>query len=222
MKHLMQLHQKLPAHIRDLISKGKRVEGYMSSQTNISRCDWPGENPLMIAYHDDEWGVPVHDDRKLFEFMVLDTFQAGLSWAIVLNKREGFREAFDNFRPDIIAGFDEKKIQELIQNPTIIRNKLKIRSTVTNAHVFLDIQKEFGSFDAFIWKFTGGKTITNRWKTKAEIPTRSPESDAMSAELKKRGFKFVGTTICYAFMQAAGMVNDHLVGCFRYRKCGVD
>ncbi len=176
----------------------------------------------MIAYHDNEWGVPVHDDRKLFEFIVLDSFQAGLSWAIVLNKREGFRDAFDNFQPEVIASYDEPKIQKLIQNPAIIRNKLKIRSTITNAHEFLDIQKEFGSFDKFIWQFTGGKTITNLWKTEAEIPTRSPESDAMSNELKKRGFKFVGTTICYAFMQAAGMVNDHLTGCFRYRKCGVD
>ncbi len=176
----------------------------------------------MIAYHDNEWGVPVHDDRKLFEFIVLDSFQAGLSWAIVLNKREGFRDAFDNFQPEVIASYDEQKIQKLIQNPAIIRNKLKIRSTITNAHEFLDIQKEFGSFDKFIWQFTGGKTITNLWKTEAEIPTRSPESDAMSNELKKRGFKFVGTTICYAFMQAAGMVNDHLTGCFRYRKCGVD
>lgn len=176
----------------------------------------------MIAYHDEEWGVPLHDDRKLFEFIVLDSFQAGLSWAIVLNKREGFRDAFDNFQPEVIASYDEQKIQKLIQNPAIIRNKLKIRSTITNAHEFLDIQKEFGSFDKFIWQFTGGKTITNLWKTEAEIPTRSPESDAMSNELKKRGFKFVGTTICYAFMQAAGMVNDHLTGCFRYRKCGVD
>lgn len=176
----------------------------------------------MIAYHDNEWGVPVHDDRKLFEFIVLDSFQAGLSWAIVLNKREGFRDAFNNFQPEVIASYDEQKIQKLIQNPAIIRNKLKIRSTITNAHEFLDIQKEFGSFDKFIWQFTGGKTITNLWKTEAEIPTRSPESDAMSNELKKRGFKFVGTTICYAFMQAAGMVNDHLTGCFRYRKCGVD
>lgn len=176
----------------------------------------------MIAYHDEEWGVPLHDDRKLFEFIVLDSFQAGLSWAIVLNKREGFRDAFNNFQPEVIASYDEQKIQKLIQNPAIIRNKLKIRSTITNAHEFLDIQKEFGSFDKFIWQFTGGKTITNLWKTEAEIPTRSPESDAMSNELKKRGFKFVGTTICYAFMQAAGMVNDHLTGCFRYRKCGVD
>ncbi|MBC8215702.1 MAG: DNA-3-methyladenine glycosylase I [Candidatus Marinimicrobia bacterium] len=194
----------------------------MKYNSTKARCDWPGDNPLMIAYHDNEWGVPVHDDRKLFEFIVLDSFQAGLSWAIVLNKREGFRDAFDNFQPEVIASYDEQKIQKLIQNPAIIRNKLKIRSTITNAHEFLDIQKEFGSFDKFIWQFTGGKTITNLWKTEAEIPTRSPESDAMSNELKKRGFKFVGTTICYAFMQAAGMVNDHLTGCFRYRKCGVD
>ncbi len=190
----------------------------MNSNIDKKRCFWPGDDPLMITYHDKEWGVPVHDDRKLFEFMVLDTFQAGLSWAIVLKKREGFRKAFDNFQPEIIAVYDETKIGELIQNPAIIRNKLKIRTTVTNAQTFLNIRKEYGSFDRFIWQFTEGKTIVNHWKTEKEIPSHSTESNSMSAELKKRGFKFVGTTICYAFMQAAGMVNDHLVDCFRYNK----
>jgi len=190
----------------------------MNSNFDTKRCLWPGDDPLMITYHDKEWGVPVHDDRKIFEFMVLDTFQAGLSWAIVLKKREGFRKAFDSFQPEIIATYDETKIGELIQNAAIIRNKLKIRTTVTNAQTFLDIQKEYGSFDRFIWRFTEGKTIVNRWETEEDIPTHSEESNAMSAELKTRGFKFVGTTICYAFMQAAGMVNDHVIDCFRYNK----
>ncbi|NOX84981.1 MAG: DNA-3-methyladenine glycosylase I, partial [Chlorobi bacterium] len=176
-----------------------------------TRCNWPGNDPLMIRYHDEEWGVPVHDDRKLFEFMVLDAFQAGLSWAIVLKKRESFKMAMDNFQPEIIARYDENKIQELLQNEGIIRNKLKVRATVNNAQRFLEVQKEFGRFDKYIWQFTGGNTIVNAWKAIDEIPVRSKESDAMSRDLKKRGFKFVGSTICYAFMQAAGMVNDHLV-----------
>ena len=190
----------------------------MNSKPDTKRCLWPGDDPLMITYHDKEWGVPVHDDRKLFEFIVLDTFQAGLSWAIVLKKREGFRKAYDNFQPEIIATYDETKIGELIQNPAIIRNKLKIRTTVTNAQTFLDIRKEYGSFDRFIWRFTEGKTIVNHWETEKDIPSHSTESNSMSTELKTRGFKFVGTTICYAFMQATGMVNDHLTGCFRYRE----
>ncbi len=182
-----------------------------------NRCHWPGNDPLMIRYHDEEWGVPVHDDRKLFEFMVLDAFQAGLSWAIVLKKRENFREAMDNFQPEIVAGYDENKIRKLLLNEGIIRNKLKIKTTVTNAQRFLKVQKEFGSFDKYIWQFTGGKTIVNSWKTPEEVPVSSKESDSMSRDLKKRGFRFVGTTICYAFMQAAGMVNDHLTSCFRYK-----
>lgn len=180
------------------------------------RCTWPATNPDMIRYHDEEWGVPLHDDLKLFEFMVLDAFQAGLSWAIVLKKREHFRKAFDQFDPARIAAWDEDKIASLLQDPSIIRNKLKIRATVQNAVAFIDIQKEYGTFDRFIWQFTGGKTIVNHWKTLQEIPARSPESDAMSKALLKRGFKFAGSTICYAFMQAAGMVNDHLEQCFRY------
>ena len=184
----------------------------------IKRCEWPGADDLMIQYHDDEWGVPIHDDRKLFEFLVLDAFQAGLSWSIVLKKRENFRKAFDNFEPEKIARYKEPKIQKLLLDAGIIRNQLKIRSTITSAIAFLDIQKEFGSFDSFIWQFTGGKQKINKWKKLSEIPAKSPESDAMSKELKTRGFKFVGSTICYAFMQAAGMVNDHMTSCFRYRE----
>ena len=177
------------------------------------RCAW-ASNERMKKYHDEEWGVPVHDDRKLFEFMVLDAFQAGLSWDIVLGKRENFREAFDDFQPKIIAKYDEKKFDELVQNAGIIRNKLKIKATITNAQEFLKVQSEFGNFDKYIWQFTNGKTIVNRWEKDSEIPTTSKESDAMSKDLKKRGFKFVGSTICYAFMQAAGMVNDHIESCF--------
>jgi DNA-3-methyladenine glycosylase I len=174
----------------------------------------------MIEYHDTEWGVPVHDDRKLFEFMVLDAFQAGLSWSIVLKKRENFRKAFSDFGYTKIAKYNQKKIDRLIADPGIIRNKLKIAATVANARAFLRIQSEFGSFDKYIWSFTGGKTIKNKWKTLAQIPVSTKESDAMSKDLKTRGFKFVGSTICYAFMQAAGMVNDHLVSCFRYKEVG--
>jgi DNA-3-methyladenine glycosylase I len=181
-------------------------------------CSWPGNNPLMNEYHDKEWGVPVHDDRKLFEFIVLDGFQAGLSWSTILNKRENFRKAFDNFEPEVIAEYNEGKIESLLQDAGIIRNRLKIRATVTNAKCFLEVQKEFGSFDKYIWQFTNGKTIINKCKTVNDISVSTPESDAMSKDLKKRGFKFVGTTICYAFMQAAGMVNDHLVDCFRYNE----
>jgi DNA-3-methyladenine glycosylase I len=179
-------------------------------------CPWPSDDRLMIEYHDTEWGVPLHDDRKLFEFMVLDAFQAGLSWKTVLHKRENFRKAFDNFEPDVIACYSEEKINELLQDAGIIRNKAKIRGTVENAKAFLRVKQEFGTFDKYIWKFTGGRTIHNEHVIISGIPASSPESDAMSRDLKKRGFKFVGTTICYAFMQAAGMVNDHLTSCFRY------
>jgi DNA-3-methyladenine glycosylase I len=170
----------------------------------------------MIEYHDTEWGVPVHDDQKLYEFMVLDAFQAGLSWAIILSKREGFKKAFSGFDPEKVALYDQDKINELILDPGIIRNKMKINAAVNNARAFLEVKAEFGSFDKFIWQFTGGKTLVNCWESIKEVPARSVESDNMSRELKKRGFKFVGSTICYAFMQAAGMINDHLTGCFRY------
>ncbi len=185
-----------------------------------TRCLWPGNDELMIEYHDTEWGTPLHDDRKLFEFLVLDAFQAGLSWSIILKKRESFRQAFDNFDPVKIAKYGQKKITGLIADPGIIRNRLKIESTVVNAKMFLDLVREFGSFDKFIWGFVDGRPIVNKWKSHADVNPTSPESDAMSKELKQRGFKFAGSTICYAFMQAAGMVNDHLVTCFRYREVG--
>ena len=172
----------------------------------------------MTEYHDKEWGAPLHDDRKLFEFMVLDAFQAGLSWSTVLRKRENFRKAFDNFDVNKIVKYDSKKIEKLLKDEGIIRNRLKIAATINNAMAFKKIQKEFGSFDSYIWQFVKGKPIINKHKTIRAIPASSKESDRMSLELKKRGFKFVGTTICYAFMQAAGMVNDHTVDCFRYKK----
>jgi DNA-3-methyladenine glycosylase I len=183
-------------------------------------CDWPGDNKLMIKYHDTEWGTPVHDDRKLFELLMLDNAQAGLSWQTVLNKRENYRRAFDNFDPAKIACYNERKITLLLDNPGIIRNRLKIEAAVTNACAVLRIQKEFGSFDAYIWQFVNGVPIRNQWKTLKEIPATSPESDTMSKALKKHSFKFVGSTICYAFMQSAGLVNDHLIHCFRYNQCG--
>ena len=184
----------------------------------IQRCDWPGTDELMIKYHDEEWGTPNHDDRKWFEYITLDAFQAGLSWAIVLNKRENFRKAFDNFDPIIISKYSQNKIDELIQDTGIIRNKLKINATISNAKAFLEIQNEFGSFDNYIWQFVNGKPIINHWQSTEEIPVSTSESDKLSADLKKRGFKFVGTTICYAFMQGTGLVNDHLVYCFRYKE----
>jgi len=186
----------------------------------VKRCHWTGTDELMIAYHDEEWGIPAHDDCKLFEFFVLDAFQAGLSWKTVLYKRAAFSKAFAGFDPAKVAKFTEKKIADLLNDPGIIRNRLKITGSVTNARLFLEVQKEFGSFDKYIWQFTGFKTIKNKHKTPATIPASSPQSDAMSADLRKRGFKFAGTTICYAFMQAIGMVNDHLVTCSRYHQCG--
>ena len=185
-------------------------------QKSVKRCSWPSDDPLMVAYHDTEWGVPLHDDQKLFEYIVLDGAQAGLSWSTVLRKRENYRKAFHGFDPKRIASYTGKDVQRLLNNDGIIRNRLKIESTVTNAKMFLQVRQEFGSFDAYIWQFTGYKTVQHRFQRLAEIPATSEESDAMSRDLKKRGFKFVGSTICYAFMQAAGMVNDHLVHCFRY------
>jgi len=179
----------------------------------INDCNWPGKDELMLSYHNNEWGVPLHDDQKLFEFMVLDAFQAGLSWKIVLYKRENFRRAFDNFDVQKIALYDEERIQLLLQDASIVRNQAKIRATVSNAKAFLLIQAEYGSFNTYIWQFTEGKTIENHPVSNADIPAKSIESDAMSKDLLSKGFKFVGSTICYAFMQAAGMVNDHLEGC---------
>lgn len=183
-----------------------------------TRCDWSTSNQVMIKYHDEEWGVPLHDDHKLFEFFVLEGFQAGLSWQIVLNKREAFRKAFDSFNPEIVANYNTKKLEELIQNQAIIRNKLKIAATVNNAKRFLEVQKEFGSFDKYIWEFVDFKPIVNSFKTMKELPAKTPLSDKISADLKKRGFKFIGSTVIYAHMQATGMVNDHLVDCFRYEQ----
>lgn len=181
------------------------------------RCDWCRGDSLMEAYHDTEWGVPLHDDQKHFEFMVLDAFQAGLSWKTVLHKRENFRKAFDDFIPEKIARYRQPRIDKLLLNEGIIRNRQKIEATIGNAKQFLKIQDEFGSFDTFIWQFTGGEPRVNKWKSLREIPARTEQSDAMSRELAARGFKFAGSTICYAYMQAAGMVNDHLVHCHRYR-----
>lgn len=181
------------------------------------RCAWIS-NELMAQYHDEEWGVPLHDDRKLFEFLVLDAAQAGLSWNTVLQKRENYRRAFDGFDPQKVARYKARKLAQLLGNPGIIRNRLKIESAVRNAQSFLAVQTEFGTFDRYIWQFTEGRTLVNAWRSMTEIPARSPESDAMSKDLKSRGFNFVGSTICYAFMQAAGMVNDHLVQCFRYEQ----
>ena len=183
------------------------------------RCAWvPTNDPLYVAYHDLEWGVPVHEDQLLFEFLILEGFQAGLSWRTVLYKRDNFRQAFDDFDPLKIAAYEEGKIAELLANPGIIRNKLKVHASIANARAFLKVKEEFGSFDAYIWQFTGGKTLKNAWTTVAELPARTPESDAMSKDLLQRGFRFVGSTICYAHMQATGMVNDHTVDCFRYNQ----
>lgn len=172
----------------------------------------------MIKYHDREWGKPLHNDRKLFEYITLDAFQAGLSWNTIINKRENFRKAFDNFVPEKIALYDGRKVNSLLKNKAIIRNKLKINATIENARAFLNVKKIFGTFDKYIWQFTNHKTIHNEWKNLKELPAKTKESDKMSIDLKKRGFKFVGSTICYAFMQAAGIVNDHLTSCFRYKE----
>jgi DNA-3-methyladenine glycosylase I len=185
---------------------------------DIKRCEWANKNAYNHKYHDEEWGVPVHEDRKLFEFLVLDAFQAGLSWLTILKKRENFRKAFDNFDAVKISKYNEQKVEQLMKDEGIIRNKLKIIATIGNANAFLKVQKEFVSFDKYIWQFTGHKTIVNKWKEFKEIPTRTKESDLMSLDLGKRGFKFVGSTICYAFMQAAGMINDHTQDCFRYKE----
>jgi len=184
------------------------------------RCAWAGHDPLYLAYHDQEWGVAVHDDRTLFEFLVLEGAQAGLSWITILRKREAYRAAFAGFDPATIAGFGEAEVTRLLADPGIVRNRLKIAAAITNAQRFLEVQAGFGSFAAYIWQFTDGQVRQNAWKTLAEIPAETVESQAMSKDLKKRGFKFVGPTICYAHMQATGMVNDHLVACFRYRELG--
>lgn len=181
----------------------------------MKRCAWTGDNPLLVQYHDTEWGVPVTDDRKLFEYLALDAFQAGLSWAIVLKKRDGFRTALDGFDPEVIAGYSSEKLEQLARNTAIIRNRRKLHATVANARAFLAVQNEFGSFARFLWDFNGPPR-QNAFRSESEIPASTSESDRLSRELKQRGFSFVGTTICYAFMQAAGLVNDHVTDCFRY------
>lgn len=185
------------------------------NQQQRVRCAW-ANNELAIRYHDEEWGVPVHDDRVFFEFLILEGAQAGLSWNTILNKRENYRRAFANFDPARVAKFDARRVQKLLADPGIVRNKLKISSAVGNAKAFLRVQKEFGSFDRYIWQFVGNKPKANVWQAMRQLPAKTAESDAMSKDLKKRGFRFVGSTICYAFMQATGLVNDHVAGCFRY------
>lgn len=182
----------------------------------MKKCTWALASSSEEQYHDLEWGVPVHDDRLLFEFLILEGAQAGLSWSTILNKREGYRLAFDNFDAEIVAGYDHKKIDALLANPAIVRNKLKVNAAVINAQAFLKVQQEFASFDGYIWQFVGGRPLHNARKSLAEIPVSTPESDAMSKDLKQRGFKFVGSTICYAYMQATGMVNDHTIDCYRH------
>jgi DNA-3-methyladenine glycosylase I len=185
------------------------------SSAQLIRCPW-AKGEQYVAYHDEEWGVPVHDDRLLFEFLILEGAQAGLSWETILKKRANYREAFDGFDPEAVARYPKRREEALLQNPGIVRNRLKVASAVINAKAFLDVQEEFGAFDAYVWRFVGGRPIQNRRRSMSDVPARTEESDALSKDLKRRGFKFVGTTICYAFMQAVGMVNDHLTKCFRH------
>jgi len=192
----------------------------MDHANGIIRCTWAGSDPLYQAYHDEEWGVPVHDDRLLFEFLILEGAQAGLSWITILRKRAAYRAAFAGFDPEAVARFDTAREAELLANPGIVRNRLKVASAVTNARAFLKVQEEFGTFDAYQWRFVDGRPIRNAWKSMAEVPASTPVSDALSRDLKQRGFRFVGSTICYAHMQAVGMVNDHTVDCFRWRELG--
>jgi DNA-3-methyladenine glycosylase I len=189
----------------------------MSKAVTKTRCQWAGSDPLYIAYHDKEWGTPVHDDRKLFEMLILEGAQAGLAWITILRKRENYIEAYDNFEPDKVAKYTARKKAQLLKNEGIVRNRLKVEASVGNAKAFLEVQKEFGSFDKYIWGFVGGKPIQNRFRKMSDLPASTDVSEAMCKDLKKRGFKFVGSTICYAFMQATGMVNDHTADCFRYK-----
>ncbi len=191
----------------------------MPATKTLKRCSWALGSELEQNYHDREWGVPLHDDRKLFEFVTLEGAQAGLSWATILKKRDNYRKLFADFDVEKIARYNSRKIESLLKDPGIIRNRLKVESTITNARAFIEIQHELGSFDAYIWQFTDGKPVQNRWKTMQDIPASTEISELMSKELKKRGFRFVGSTICYAFMQATGMVNDHTIDCFRYHQC---
>jgi DNA-3-methyladenine glycosylase I len=184
----------------------------------MKRCPWPTADPLYLAYHDTEWGVPAHDDRHLFEMLILEGAQAGLSWITILRKRERYREVFDGFDPAVVAGYRARKLESLLKDPGIVRNRLKVSAAVDNARAFLAVQDEHGSFDRYLWSFVGGAPRVNAWRSMADVPARTPESDALSTDLRKRGFRFVGSTICYAFMQAVGMVNDHLTSCDRHRE----
>lgn len=192
----------------------------MEEQMNHTRCAWVGNDPLHRVYHDEEWGVPVYNDQLLFEFLILEGAQAGLSWSTILRKRRTYRQAFADFAPDLVARFDESRVAELLSNPGIVRNRLKVASAITNARAFLNVQEEFGSFAAYQWRFVNGTPIINAWRTMAEVPASTPISDTMSRDLKQRGFRFVGSTICYAYMQAVGMVNDHTTDCFRWHELG--
>jgi len=192
----------------------------MDETTPLHRCPWPGSDPLYRVYHDREWGTPVHDDRQLFEFLTLEGAQAGLAWITILRKREGYRRAFAGFDPEAVARFDAGKVERLLADPGIVRNRLKVNAAISNARAFLRIQEEFDSFAAYMWRFVDGRPRQNAWRNLAEIPASTPQSDALSRDLKRRGFRFVGSTICYAHMQAVGMVNDHLVDCFRWRELG--
>jgi DNA-3-methyladenine glycosylase I len=194
----------------------RQLQGSKAEPTARVRCTWAA-NELNIPYHDEEWGVPVHDEQKWFEFLILEGAQAGLSWDTILKKRARYQEVFDGFDPAKVARYDKKKVRELLRDAGIIRNRLKIDATIANARAFLEVQKEFGTFDAYVWRFVGGKPKQNAWKSVKRVPAKTPESDAFSKDLQKRGFRFVGSTICYALMQGTGMVNDHLVSCFRYR-----
>ncbi len=192
----------------------------MTTDTTLSRCAWPGNDPLYVQYHDEEWGVPVHDDRKLFEFLILEGAQAGLSWITILRKRPAYQAAYAGFDPEIVARYDEAKFADLMANPGIVRNRLKIQASISNARAFLKVQEEFGSFDAYIWQFVDGKPLQSARRTLADLPAKTPIAEALSKDLIQRGFKFVGPTIIYAHMQATGMVNDHTIDCFRYRALG--
>ena len=206
-----RIGERLAVDVAD--AKGRTDSG----DARMTRCGW-ARDPDMIAYHDEEWGVPLHDDRGLFEFLILEGAQAGLSWSTILRKRANYRKAFDGFDPRKVSRYDERKIAALLEDAGIVRNRLKIGATIDNARAFLAVQKEFGSFDTYIWKFVGGRPAQNGWKSLDEVPAKTPQSDAMSKDLQKRGFRFVGSTICYAFMQATGMVNDHVTGCFRHKE----
>jgi DNA-3-methyladenine glycosylase I len=211
--------EKQKAQIKALKAKAPREKNSYTEIDGIKRCWWCGDDPEYMAYHDKEWGVPIYDNQKLFELLNLEGAQAGLSWITILRKREGYRKAFANFDPDIIAQYDQTKIDALLQNPEIVRNKLKVNGVVTNAKLYIEMREAGEDFSEYLWGFVNGKTIKNKLTDRSEICSTTPESDAMSKDLKKRGFKFVGSTICYAFMQSAGMVNDHLVDCHRYKQC---